>query len=176
MSDLESMLAGRAEDLRRAFDRSFAEPVRADMRETVDFISVRLAGDLHAVRMSAVGGLFGDIKVTPCPSPMPELRGIAGFRGTLTPVYDLAQLLGYPRSAGRWMVLTAARTLALAFNEFDGHFRVEPADIAGSHTGEAGKFVREVAHHDDLTQPIIDIAAILESIAGRISKTSPSKE
>jgi len=44
--------------------------------------------------MAEVSGLFADKKVTRLPSPVSELSGIAGLRGAVLPVYDLAMLLG----------------------------------------------------------------------------------
>ena len=167
MSDVQSVLAGHAEDLRRAFDRSFAEPVAGDVRQSVDFISLRLGGDLHAARMSQIDGLFAAVKVTPCPSPLAELVGIAGFRGALTPVYDLAQLLGYARSAGRWTILTADRAVALAFDDFEGHFRVEPSAIAGSHSNTTTRYVHQIARSANSAWPIVDIPSVVAAITAR---------
>ena len=169
---VEAALLDHAETLRDAFDRSFAVPTDVDRRETIDFIALRLGDDVHALRMSEIGGLFTDVKVTQCPSPVPELRGIAAFRGTLTPVYDLAQLLGYPRSSGEWMVLTADRPLAFAFGAFDGHFRVEPSALA---VGEA-RHVKEVASSGGDVHPIIDVASVAEAVAARVTRIASSKE
>jgi purine-binding chemotaxis protein CheW len=173
---LDIALSDRAAQLRQAFDRSFAEPLNAETRSTIDFIAIRLAGDAHAVRMSEVGGLFADVRVTPCPSPVAELRGIAGFRGALTPVYDLAALLGYPMSAGRWMVLTRDRALALAFDDFQDHFRIDPAAIAARQDASVSPHVHQIAQQAGRAWPIIDIPSVVAVIKARAAAHSSHKE
>jgi purine-binding chemotaxis protein CheW len=172
----ESNFSERTADLRRNFDQSFAAPIQADTRETIDFISIRLGGDAHAIRMTEIAGLFADVRITPCPSPIRELRGLAGFRGALTPVYDLALLLGYPMSSARWMVLTEGRTLALAFDEFDGHFRVEPAAVASQQGSSSSPLVRAIAQQADLAWPVIDIPTVVAAITARAAAASSHKE
>lgn len=175
MTDTESFISGRAAELRRAFDQSFAEPIQADSSETIDFISIRLAGDAHAIRVTEIAGLFAEVKITSCPSPIAELRGIAGFRGTLTPVYDLAALLGYPMSSARWIVLEKGRVLALALDAFEGHFSVEPAAIAAQQESSAAQHVREIARQADQACPVIDISSVIASIKARVAGTSSRK-
>jgi purine-binding chemotaxis protein CheW len=174
MTAIETNLSARAANLRRAFDQSFAEPVETAARETIDFISIRLGGDAHAIRMTEIAGLFADVTITPCPSPIPEIRGLAGFRGTLTPVYDLGMLLGYPMSSARWLVLTEGRTLALALDQFEGHFRIEPAALASRQ--ESSPLVRGIARQGDLAWPVIDIPALVAAIKARAAAVSSHKE
>jgi purine-binding chemotaxis protein CheW len=176
MTGTESFLSGRAAELRRAFDQSFAEAIQVNTSETIDFISIRLAGDALAIRMTEIAGLFADVRITPCPSPVAELRGIAGFRGTLTPVYDLAALLGYPMSSARWIVLAKGRALALALDEFEGHFRVEPAAVASQQGSSAAQHVREIARQADQALPVIDIPSVVAAIKARAAAASSHKE
>ena len=176
MTDIEANLSERTADLRRAFDQSFAEPIRTDMRETIDLILIRLGEDPHAIRMTEIAGLFADVRITPCPSPISELRGLAGFRGTLTPVYDLGGLLGCPTSSARWMVLSEGRALALTFDEFDGHFRAAPAAIVSQQGSSASPFVRAIARQADLAWPVIDIPSVVAAIKARSAAVSSHKE
>ena len=56
-----------------------------------------MGGDPHALRINDIAGLYADMKITPCPSPVPAVaRSSPAFRGEVVPVYDLAALLGYP--------------------------------------------------------------------------------
>lgn len=174
MNGSEMILSERALELRQSFDRSFAEPLRAGERAIVDFISLRLGGDPYAVRMADITGLFTNVKVTPVPSPLAELRGIAGFRGTLTPVYDLAALLGYPPSTARWIVLANAGALGFAFDAFEGHFRIEPAAIAAQQ--DAARHVHEIARQADAAWPVVDIPSVVAAIAARAAATPSRKE
>ena len=175
MTRIESIPSGRAAELRLAFDQSFADPIQEVSRDTVDFISLSLAGDAHAILTADIAGLFVDVKVTPCPSPLAELRGIAGFRGTLTPVYDLGALLGYPMSSGRWLVLAKGGALAFAFDGFDGHFRVEYAAIATHEGTSSARHVHEIARQAERAWPVIDIPSALRAIKARAA-ASPQKE
>lgn len=174
MNRTELALTERAVELRQAFDRSFAEPIRAEEREIVDFITLRLGGDPYAVRMAEIAGLFTNVKITPVPSPLAELRGVAGFRGTLTPVYDLAALLGYPPSSARWIVLANAGALGFAFGAFEGHFRIEPTAIAAQQN--SAQHVHEIARQADAAWPIIDIPSVVAAISARAAAVPSRKE
>ena len=122
--------------------------------------------------MSEIAGVFDAVKVTPCPGPLPELVGLAGFRGVLTPVYDLAALLGYPAGANRWVMLVSGRTLAFAFDAFEGHFRIEPAALA-SQQGKAGsQYVHQVARHGTEAWPIIDLPTVVATIRSRAAASA----
>ena len=176
MNPSDNHLSERATELRQAFDRSFAEPILADERKVVDFITLRIAGDPYAVRMADVAGLFNNVKITPVPGPLREMRGIAGFRGTLTPVYDLAALLGYPPSSACWIVLANAGALGLAFDAFEGHFRIDPSAIAVQQNASAPQHVREIASHAGAAWPVVDIPSVVAAIRKRLPQTATSKE
>ncbi len=127
------------EELRRAFDAAFAVAPQGETAQRENLLAVRIAGDGFALRVSQIAGLFVDKTITPLASPLPELKGLAGFRGRAAPVYDLAALLGYvghgaggsTANATRWLVLARApEPLALAFDAFEAHFTV--ATAAGS--------------------------------------------
>src|SRR5689334_19841174 len=119
MTDTASAIGERALELRQQFDRSFAEPVRRTVIETDDFIAVRLGAETFAIRVAEIAGLHAGLAITPCPSPLPELLGLAGLRGALIPVYGLAALLGLSAVAEpRWIVIAAGREAAFAFDGF----------------------------------------------------------
>ncbi len=150
----------RAVELRRAFDLAFAEPPLADIRVRENFLAFRVGTDPFAMRVLDVAGLFADKSITPLPSPVSELLGVAGFRGEVVPVYDLRALLGQPsRTKPRWMVLaiTADKaSIALAFDGFEGHFRVPHEDI-----------VEDVVKIDGAARAIVRVRAVLERITSR---------
>jgi chemotaxis signal transduction protein len=155
-------VAARADDLREQFDRSFAEPVRRHDAEHVELLAVRAGGCPYALRLSQTSGLHPDRPVTPLPGPLGALLGVAGFGGTIVPVYDLAALLGHAVPARpRWLVLAAGQPpLALAFHELDGHVRVpEAAIIAESGGGAARGSVRGMVPLADGIRPIVDLIA-----------------
>lgn len=159
-------LAARAADLRRAFDRSFAEAAGAAAVEVEDLLAIRVGGDPCALRLAEVRGLFADRRVVGLPKARPGLLGLAGLRGSLVPVYDLGALLGYPPAAApRWLVLAAAAPIGLAFEAFEGHLRLaRGALVEGG--GEAGRrrHAREVARTPDRPRPIVDVASVIQAL------------
>lgn len=178
------MSTGRAEELRRAFDRSFAEPPDERVVHFEDLISIRVGGDPFALRVRDVMGLFANKKVTSLPSPLAELVGVAGFRGGVVPVYDLRLLLGYPaREPTRWMALVTtppgprapARPLALGFDRFEAHLRVSPDAVAAEAVSARLGYVREVVRLASGTTPIVHVTSLLEAIMRRGEQPSTAQ-
>ena len=167
-------LAQRAAELRRNFDRSFAEPPRNRQAASLDLLAIRLGGEPYALHLAAVSGLFAGKKFTRLPQAAPEFLGIAGFRGSIVPVYDLRVLLGCAGGeAPRWLVVTANSPVGLAFDGFDGHLRLPQEGIAQQDRSDAERLhVRELARvagagsasQGGLLRPIVDVASILVTI------------
>jgi chemotaxis signal transduction protein len=131
VSDGSSRPAFLAAALRREFDDAFARVPHVDRADGVKLLAVVVGQDPHAMRLSEIAGLFVDRRITPVPGPLPELLGVAHVRGVLVPVYDLRLVLGYPAGPPpRWLVVAAARPVALAFDQLDGHLVVSPDSIA----------------------------------------------
>ena len=158
--------AGRAAELRLAFDRAFAEPVRLDTTLKEDLLAVRVDGQAFAIRLSEIGGLFADKKITPVPGSHAALRGIAGFRGAIVPVYDLQILLGHSSAATpRWLVIAAAAPVALAFEAFEGQLRVaRDAILPQPSRPEFRGFTRELVRTENFVGPIMHLPSILDAI------------
>ena len=109
-------LASQLEELRAAFDRTFAfaEQDQAGA-QYVDVLAIRVAEQGYALRLAEVLAVHAERKLVPVPSPAPELLGLVGLRGLVAPVYDLRRLLGH--AAGptpRWLAL-ARGTSAIGF-------------------------------------------------------------
>jgi purine-binding chemotaxis protein CheW len=159
---------GRAADLRQSFDRSFALPRNAGADAAEGLLAITLASTPFVVRLADVARLVVDRQVTWMPSPVPELRGIVGLRGSVCPVYDLAMLLGLPRTASsRWLLLAAGAPVALAFDAFDG-YRTAAADgfVPAAGTGPQVRHVRELMRGEP-ARPVIHISSILDTIRSR---------
>jgi purine-binding chemotaxis protein CheW len=167
-----------AASLREAFDRSFAVEAAGERRATLDFLDVRLGSDPFAIRLSDLAGMFADRKVTPVPTSVPEFRGVAGFRGALVPVYDLAALAGYPPAeTNRWLLLAQGGAVAFAVDTFDGHFRIDAEAIAKREgEGPSSQLVREIARRGERAWPIIDIQAAIASVRRHAPNSHASKE
>jgi chemotaxis signal transduction protein len=161
-----------AAQLRQAFDRSFAEPAHIDAKPHEDFLQTRLGGDPHLVRLADIASLLPLGTLTHFPTPLSELLGMTVSHGVIVPVYDLQALLGYPPSdAPRWLVIAAARPVALAFSAFEGHLRL--ARSAGAQRGGAQpsrQHVLEVLDAEGFARPVVSIASILKTIETMVQR------
>ena len=174
MNGHASPLAQRACELRRNFDRSFTVPPRSRQAASLDLLAIRLGGEPYALHLAAVSGLFAGKKFTRLPQAAPEFLGIAGFRGSVVPVYDLRVLLGCASGAPpRWLVVASGSPVALAFDGFDGHLRLPQKGIARQERNDAARHVRELARVAGLSRPIVDLASILAAIRERARQDVP---
>jgi purine-binding chemotaxis protein CheW len=166
MSDSTSHIADRAAQLRREFDRSFAEPFRVDREDREDLLGIRVGTHACALRLSEIAGLFIDKKITRVPGGVPALRGIAGFRGALLPVYDLAMLLGHGGApARRWLVVAAAAPVAFAFDAFERQLRVAREEILPHSARQEGmSYAREIVRTRTFIGPVLSLPAILAAL------------
>ncbi|HKE18019.1 MAG TPA: chemotaxis protein CheW [Kofleriaceae bacterium] len=180
MSGDESLLASRAEQLRRAFDDSFAHAEATAQSERVELLIIRVGPDPHAIRLSETGGVFADRRITRVPGPLPELAGLVSLRGALVPVYDLRLLLGYGSGPPlRWLVLDAGGALGLGFDQVDGHLVASPAAIVaepGGANGAGGRARHVVELPSGGCAPLLSVAALAEDIEARVRRTRPPKE
>jgi purine-binding chemotaxis protein CheW len=178
MSDMVRHVTERAAELRREFDRAFAEPVRIEQAAKEDLLGIRVGGLACALRLSEIGGLFVDRKMTRVPGSDAALRGIVGFRGALLPVYDLATLLGRTApETPRWLVIAAGAPVAFAFDAFERQLRVSRDEIL-SHTAHAGLlgYAREIARTQTFIGPILHLPSVLEAISASRAGPSARKE
>ncbi len=163
----------RAAELRARFDRGFAEPPHPGAVATVDLLAIRLGGAPYALRLGELAGLFADRAVTPLPTEIPALLGVAGFRGAIVPVYDLRRLLGCAATAPpRWLVVTTQLAVGFGFDGLDGHLRIPVDAIA---RGDGAEHARELARTAEL-RPIVAFASVLAAIARRAGPAHPAQE
>jgi purine-binding chemotaxis protein CheW len=156
----------RALEMRTAFDCSFAQARETCEVAQQDFVAIRVGADPYAIRLADIAGLYVDRRITRLPSPNPAFLGIAGLRGALVPVYDLAVFLGHPSGETcRWLLLIGGTSLGLAFEKFEGHLRGPPAAVS-TPVGErrTGGVAQEVLHLGDAPRPLIQVRALFQSI------------
>jgi purine-binding chemotaxis protein CheW len=172
MTDGPARLSDQAAALRDAFDRSFTRAPHTDTADVERLLAIGIGSDRYVMRLAEVGGLFTDKKITPLPSHAPALLGIAGFRGTVLPVYDLATLLGYARAAApRWLLLAVGAPIGLAFERFDGHLTVRADAIVREASADASVQGAREFLHGGVAVPVVRLAAVLDTIrsSGRAS-------
>ncbi len=157
----------RLAELRAGFDRSFAEPPRRQHLDTCELLAIRAGACRYVLRLSQTSGLFSDRPVTSLPGPVPALLGIAGFSGTIIPVYDLATLLGHPvPDPPRWLVLAVGTpAVAFAFHDLDGHLRLPTEAIIGAadRHGRRG-CLRGMVPLPDGTRAIVDLPSVRTAV------------
>jgi purine-binding chemotaxis protein CheW len=152
-------------ELRDAFDRAFSEAPGTGAPDAANVLALAAGAESYLVRMAEVSGLFADKNITRLPGSVPELLGIAGFRGTILPVYDLAMLLGVRRTGRpRWLITAGAAPLALAFERFDGYVQAPGGDVLASGSNDVRQHVREVVRTADVQRPLISLASVVDQI------------
>jgi chemotaxis signal transduction protein len=153
----------RASVLRREFDRSFVDPPHVDVADKENLLAIRLAAQNFAIRLSEIAGLFADKKITPLPSAKAALLGIAGFRGSIVPVYDLQSLLGLGASQmSRWLVVAAGAPVAFSFEKFEGWLRVLPHAMTPQKSQVKHSFTRDFVRTENVLRPIIQLSSVLD--------------
>jgi chemotaxis signal transduction protein len=169
--------AGKVRALRDAFNRSFAEPADAGRASDRDFLAIRVAGDSYALRLSEVASLHADQKLAHAPSLLPELLGLAGFRGTLAPIYDLGAVLGYSAQQNvRWLVLAQhSSPIGFAFESFEAQLRLSLDLVAAPSVG-ASASDHGAIQSGARTLPLLHLPSLIEAIARRINALGPAQE
>jgi chemotaxis signal transduction protein len=179
MSNSLSSATARAAEMRLAFDRGFADPVRFDTTATESLLAIRAGAQACAIRLSEVTGLFADKKITRVPGSVAALLGIAGFRGAIVPVYSLQLLLGQsgdPAGARtpRWLVIAASAPVALAFEAFEGQLRVLPdAILPRQSRPEMKSYAREFVQTQTVVRPIMHLPSVLDAIKTPKAEAAP---
>lgn len=165
MSDDGPASGDRAARLRDAFDRSFAEARPPEPPPGEDLLAIRIGAEPYALRLSEIAGLFAGRKITALPGGPPALLGIAGFRGSIVPVYDLPTLLGHPREEVHWLVMAAAAPVAFGFAHLDGHVRVElDAILARDDDGGSRRHVRDFARTPGAVRAVVNLPSVLDNV------------
>lgn len=163
---MNEFAARRASDLRADFDRTFAEAPQIGEKGEHSFLAITLGEGLFALELSEVAGIYSNKKIVRIPSVAAGLLGIAGFRGTILPVYDLAALIGVaPLEAPRWMAVAAKVGIAVAFSAFEGHLRVTPNEIALNESKEGGReYIARLLRTPEGIRGVISLASALANI------------
>jgi purine-binding chemotaxis protein CheW len=164
-------LRSKAGDLREAFDLTFAS-LPPPLEEVDDILTIRVAGDPYAIRLSEMAGLIEGRKVVPILSVTADLLGLAGIRGGLVPVFGLASILGCRQAPGspRWMILCGVEEpIALAFADFENYLRVpKSSSHEDGNPSATSRYVRQAVSIQGIVRAVIAIPAIVAAIRSRI--------
>lgn len=168
------------EEMRRAFDSSFAAPASASIADVDDFIAIRVGTRPLAFRVVELVRLEVGCKIVALPADNPWLRGLASIQGKLIPVYDLELTLGFDQAPGErnWLALCSrGEPFGLAFDTFEGYFRVPRTEIFGVGPSEhAQKHQQQAVRDAGEVRPVVHLPSILAAIRARVSSHSIAKE
>lgn len=158
--------ATRAGELRRAFDRGFAATPQVAAKHHADLLAIALSSAPYALQLGAVAGLYANKKITRIPTQTTALLGVAGFRGLILPVYDLAILIGLPAlEAPRWVATVAGADLAIAFDAFEGHLRLPKNAVVPNESVDGGRqHISHLLRSTDTLRTVINLTSALRPI------------
>jgi chemotaxis signal transduction protein len=177
MSPQVAQARADALEMRREFDRAFAQAPAAEGAAWEDLLVVRAGQDAYAVRLREVAGLFLDTRIVRFPGAPPAQLGLVGLRGTILPAYDLRAMLGYAvGGAPRWLLTAASARVALAFDRFEGHRRVSRETITQARLGARLSHASQVVHLDDDVRPVVDMSSIINAITQLVRPRAAVKE
>ncbi|WP_437878546.1 chemotaxis protein CheW [Sorangium sp. So ce513] len=183
-------LADRLAALRDAFDASFAAPALPCADEPARALAIR-AGDRRLLaRIDELAAVEPCRRIVPLAGGPPGLLGLAGLRGRLVAVYDLAALVGGRPRAGvadaaagpapRWLLVCAeSPDVALAIDEIEGHASLPRADEAPrgrARDGEdergegAGDHVQEAVDVDGAPRGVLRVSAVAATVLRRAQR------
>ena len=165
--------AGR---LRRDFDALFSEPAAQAGEGEASFLALTVGGDPYALPVAQIGGLARDRGVAPLPGAPAGFVGLVGLRGSVLPVWDLAGLLGYAPSAGRWLAIAAGDPAwGLAFEGFDGYQRLGAGGLRPFQgQGPAAAFARQAFEGPQGLRPVLDLGLLRQAVQAKIA-TQPTR-
>jgi chemotaxis signal transduction protein len=127
------------EDLKRAFDLTFQQPLVERGQELVHLLIVRVATARFALKVADLAGLARAQTIVPIPGADSGLLGIAGLKGRMVAVYSLATMIGSQELSieqNRWMVLCRCeKDIALAFTAVTGTMMVPRVELNPASTG-----------------------------------------
>ena len=136
---IETDVALKFEDLKRAFDLTFQQPLVERGQELVHLLMVRIGTARFALKVADLAGLARAQTVVPIPGAGSGLLGIAGLKGRMIAVYSLAAMIGSPElntEQNRWMVLCRCeKEIALAFTAVTGTMMVPRAELSPASSG-----------------------------------------
>lgn len=162
-------LVERVAELRDQFDDAFTRPLESAEVPTQKLLAIVAGGSRFALRLDEIHGIFPLPAVTLLPDSPPGLLGIAGLRGRLISVHQLARLVGSGPDSGagplRWLVLPRSDDpLGLAIEGIDAYLSVPTAAIFPIQGGAAADPCIAILTHGDVTRRLLSVPALVAAI------------
>lgn len=165
MKSTADNLAQRLLELRQSFDGSFARPLAAAAAAPQKLLSIRTGGHKIMLRLDEVAGIHACPRLVPLPAPRPALLGIAGVRGRVLVVYNLAALLGEDAAfaeAPRWLLVPRlCEQLALAVHAIEAFVQVAADALHPIAMPDADALCTEVLHEREVGRPVLSTERLL---------------
>lgn len=164
------------EALRRAFDESYALPLKEEGLAQVKVLTVMVAGRPVVLRLDALRGVHHRRRIVPVRGGFPEVIGLSGLNGEIVPVYDTAQLLGIGTGSRHWQWWALAKhpePVGFAFERLEGYAALP--ETAFTHaTDGAEPFVDAYVNGPQGLLRVIDLERLVRSILARPGATAAS--
>jgi chemotaxis signal transduction protein len=178
MSEHRTTAAQRLAELREGFDTSFSLPPPPPPELGEALLRLRVAGASMAVRLRQLSGLHLLPRVVRLPGAPSSVLGLAGLRGQLVAVHDLAALLGLAAAEEppRWLLLAGGtRRVGLAVAGFEGHLRTarERLTEGGGFSAAHPLLSASVLMSDGPPLPVLDVDTLVKELLESASVPSP---
>jgi len=161
----------QANQLRDEFDRSFAEPLRAEKARGLPALAIRVGsesedGHRWVLPLDRISNVTKKRKIAFVPGGPPSQLGLSGVQGQLLAVHSLAGLLNYPiaePSETQWLAVIRSDEIAIAlgFEKLDGQVRLPPESIQGANQATVVQLPNEMS-----PRPMVDVAALVLRLIG----------
>jgi chemotaxis signal transduction protein len=176
MVDVTEVVANRSvvglqvDELRRAFDQSFAEAVHAAEDAGELILTIRAGSYTYAVRLSEIAGIHECPKIVPLPGMKSGCLGIVGLRGRLHAVFRLSTLIDQSSASSNppWLLITQGQDApTLAVDAIDGCVAARPDDFRDvEKTANGIGHVRALFVRDGATCGVLHVPSLVALATG----------
>ncbi len=162
---VQSGLIDALADIRRAFDRSFGEPVSVNQESGDLVLAIRAGAEHHVVRLSEMAGIHECRKIVPLPGAKRSCLGLIGLRGRFHGVFRLSTLLGAPPVQTRtpWLLVAPGRDApAFAVEAIDGCLEINAGELHPIGNGaNTSQYVRGLFVRDGVARGLLDLPSLV---------------
>jgi len=168
-------ILARVNELRHAFDQSFAEPIVNTDQSGDLVLAIRAGSEQHVVRLSEIAGIHECPTIVPLPGMKPTCLGMVGLRGRLHAVFRLSALLGAApgQTAPKWLLMTPGRDApTLAVDTIDGCLAMKPEDLRPiEQAGDVNGHLEALFVRDAEIRGLLRISTLIDLALGKARQT-----